>query len=61
MIEGRGVMEKTKTNAHPCVRTRTGHLELPTLSVPGGFPEGVTQMRAGIAQRLQTAGEEPRQ
>lgn len=43
------------------VRTRTGHLELPTLSVPGGFPgdKCVTQICAGIAQRLQAAGEEP--
>lgn len=40
------------------VRTGTGHLELPPVSVPGGFPEGATQMCAGIAQRLQGAGGE---
>lgn len=44
----------------PGVRTRTGHLEVPTPSVPGGFPEGATQMCAGIAQRLQGAAGEPR-
>lgn len=42
------------------VRTGTGHLELPPVSAPGGFPEGVTQMCAGIAQRLQGDGENRR-
>lgn len=42
------------------VRTGKAHLEVPTQSVPGGFP-GATQMYAGIAQRLQAAGEKPRQ
>lgn len=53
-VEGRGAREKKQRQTPaPGVRTRPGHLEVPTVSVPGGVSEEERKMCAG--NRMETA------